>query len=72
MIYHKKRRKKPNKKKQTKKKKKEKRWEEVGRGGKRWEEVGRWRSSLRRPTGFATHVFIKKLQMDNLVEEEGQ
>jgi hypothetical protein len=46
-----------------------KRWEEVGRGGKRWEEVGRWRSSSRRPTGFATHVFIKKLQMDKLVEE---
>ena len=30
----------------------------------------RWRSSSRRPTGFATHVFIKKLQqMDKLVEE---
>ena len=30
----------------------------------------RWRSSLRRPTGFSTHVFIKKLQqMDELVEE---
>ena len=51
-------------------KKKEKKKKKIKKkGGKRWEEDERWKSSSRRPICFAKHVFIKKLQMDELVEE---
>jgi hypothetical protein len=42
----------------------------------RWTSSSRRRANLRANErlcfGFATHVFIKKLQMDELVEEEDQ